>query len=125
LNGSIISHDFDELGIEALSCELDTFIINVHDDGRFSDLRGIDELSRKLLQTKKNMSFPYLYLLVKLALFLPFSTATVERVFSATKIIKTSLHTRISNEFLNNIVITYFEEDLFKSVSSDDIIYRF
>jgi len=32
--------DFDELGIEALSCELDTFIINVHDDERFSDLRG-------------------------------------------------------------------------------------
>ena len=24
--------DFDVLGVEALSCELDNFIINVHDD---------------------------------------------------------------------------------------------
>ena len=88
-------NDFDELGIEALSCELDTFIINVHDDKRFSNLRGIGELSRKLLQTKKNTSFPHLYLLVKLALLLPISTSIVERVSSAMKIIKTNLHNRI------------------------------
>ena len=51
-------NDFDELGIEAFSCELDTFIINVHDDERFSDLRGTGELSRKMLQMKKYLSFP-------------------------------------------------------------------
>jgi len=33
--------DFDELAIKTLSCELNTFIINEYDDGRFSDLRGI------------------------------------------------------------------------------------
>ena len=64
--------DFDELGIEALSCELNTFIINVHDEERFFDLRGIGELSRKLLQTKKHMNFLHLYLLVKLALLYQF-----------------------------------------------------
>jgi len=117
--------DFDELGIEALSCELDTFIINVHDDERFSDLKGIGELSRKLLQTKKHMSFPHLYLLVKLPLLLLVSTSTVERVFSVMKIIKISLRNKISDEFLNDTVITYFEDDLFKSVSNDDIMYRF
>jgi len=117
--------DFDELGIETLSCELDTFIINVHDDERFSDLKGIGELLRKLLQMKKHMSFPHLYLLLKLALILPVSTSTVERVFSAMKIIKTSLRNRISDEFLNDTVITYFEDDLFESVSNDDIMYRF
>lgn len=53
-------NNFDEFDIEALSCELDTFIINVHDEERFSDLRGISELSRKLLQTKKYLSFPRL-----------------------------------------------------------------
>jgi len=74
--------DFEELGIEALNCELDTFIINVHDDERFPDLRRIGELSRKLLQTKNYLSFPRLYLLVKLALLLKVSTSTVERVCS-------------------------------------------
>ena len=41
------------------------------------------------------------------------------------KIIKTSLRNKILDEFLNDIVITYFEDDLFKSVSNDDIMYRF
>ena len=118
-------NDFDELGIETLSCELDTFIINVHDDERFYDLKGIGELSRKLLQTKMHMSFPHLYLLLKLALILPVFTSTVERVFSTMKIIKISLHNRISYEFLNDTVIAYFEDDLFESVSNDDIMYRF
>ena len=68
-------NDFDE----ALSCELDTFIINVHDDERFPDLRRIGELSRKLLQTKKYFSFRCVYLLVKLALLLKVFTSTVER----------------------------------------------
>jgi len=106
--------DFDGLGIEALSCELDTFIINVHDDERFSELRRIGELLRKLFQTKKHMSFPPLYLVVQLALPLPVSTSTVERVFSAMKIIKTSLRNRISDEFLNYTVITSFEDDFLK-----------
>ena len=117
--------DFDELGIETLSCELDTFIVNVHDDERFSDLRGKGDLSRKLLQMKKYLSFPRLYLLVKLALILSVSTSTVERVFSAMKIIKTNLRNRISDEFLNDTAITYFEDDLFETVSNDDIMYRF
>jgi len=68
--GQLYPDDFNELGIEALSCELNTFIINVHDDGRFSNLRGIGALLRKLLQTKKHMGFPHLYLLMKLALLL-------------------------------------------------------
>jgi len=69
--------DSDELGIEALCCELGTFIIGMHYDGRFSDLRRIGELSRKLLQMKKHLSIPRLYLFVKLALLLPISTSTV------------------------------------------------
>jgi len=66
--------DFAELGIEALSCELSTFIINMHDDVRFFDLKGIGELSRKLLQTEKYMNLPHLCLLMKLALLLPIFT---------------------------------------------------
>ena len=53
------------------------------------------------------------------------STATVERVFSSMKYIKNNLRNRISDEFLNDTVITYFEDDLFESVSNDDILHRF
>ena len=71
------------------------------------------------------MSFPHLHLLLKLALILPVSTATVERVFSAMKFIKTKLRNSISDEFLNDTVITYFELDLFQSLSNDDIMLYF
>jgi len=63
---------------------------------------------------KKHMIFPHLYLLVKLALLLSISTSTIERVFSAMKIIKISLRNRISDEFLNNTIINYFEDDIFE-----------
>ena len=41
------------------------------------------------------------------------------------KIIKPNLRNRISDEFLNDTVITYFEDDLFETVSNDDIVYQF
>jgi len=41
------------------------------------------------------------------------------------KIIKPNLRNRISDEFLNDTVITYFEDDLFETVSNDDIMYHF
>ena len=50
--------DFDDLAIETLACELDTFIANVADDVRLSSISGLPELCRKLVQTKKHLSFP-------------------------------------------------------------------
>ena len=86
---------------------------------------GPGELSKNLVQTKRHLSFPNLHLLLKLALILPVSTATVEKVFSAMKFIKNKLHNRISDEFLNDTIVTYFEIDLFKSLSNDDIMLHF
>jgi len=97
---------------------------NVHADGRFFDLREIGELSKKLLQTKKHMRSPHLYLLAKLALILPVSTSSIERVFSAIKIINANLRNRISNEFLN-VLLLILRIIFFESVSNDDIMYCF
>ena len=66
-----------------------------------------------------------MYLLLKLTLILPVSTTTVERVFSSMKYIKTNLRNRIADEFLNDTVITYFEDDLLESISTDDILHHF
>ena len=41
------------------------------------------------------------------------------------KIIKTKLRNKISDEFINDIVVTYFECDLFQNLSNDDIMRRF
>jgi len=39
--------------------------------------------------------------------------------------IKTKLRNKISDEFLNDIVVTYFEINLYKSVSNNDIMLYF
>jgi len=44
---------------------------------------------------------------------------------SMMKIVNTNLRNRTLDEFLNDTVITYFEDDLFETVSNDDSIYRF
>ena len=41
--------DFDDLAIEALACELDTFIANVVDDVWLSNISGLLELCRMLV----------------------------------------------------------------------------
>ena len=41
------------------------------------------------------------------------------------KIIKTKLRNKISNDFLNDIVVIYFEWDLFQNLSNDNIMRRF
>jgi len=75
--------DFDELTIEDLGYELDTYIDNIRDDERFSNLNGLGEVSTRMIETKKHLSS------------LPVSTATVGRVLSLMKYIKNNLRNYI------------------------------
>ncbi|XP_049394616.1 uncharacterized protein LOC125858875 [Solanum stenotomum] len=84
--------DFDESNMRALENQLVNYIIDVHDiDEMFSNLGGLWELSIKLVWTKKHLNYSLVFLLVKFDLLLPIVTATVERAFSAMKIIKNDL----------------------------------
>ncbi|XP_055836408.1 uncharacterized protein LOC129905047 [Solanum dulcamara] len=72
--------DFDEFSMGVLENQLASYIIDVRDlDERFSDLKGLCDLSKRLVQTKKHSNYPLVFLLVKLALLLPVATASVER----------------------------------------------
>ncbi|XP_049378401.1 uncharacterized protein LOC125843234 [Solanum stenotomum] len=100
--------DFDGSNIRALKNQLVNYIIDVRDiDERFSNLGGLGELSRKLVETKKHLTYSLVFLLVKFALLLPVATATVERAFSAMKIIKNDLRNRIDDEFLDGCIVSY------------------
>ena len=63
----------------------------------FSALKGIGQLAEKMVEMKKNVSYPLVYSLITLALILLVVTTTVERAFSAMKIIKNRLHNRIGD----------------------------
>jgi len=79
----------------------------------------------KMVQTKKHLVFPLVYKLIELALILPVSTASVERAFSAMKIIKTKLRNKINNVWLNDLMICYIEREIIKSFDDVDIIRTF
>ena len=61
----------------------------------FSSFRGIGQFIEKIVEMKKNVSYPLVYSLVILALILLVVTVTVKRVFSAINIIKNRLCNQI------------------------------
>ena len=61
----------------------------------FSSFRRIGQLVEKMVEMKKNVSYPLVYSLVTLALILLVATVTVKRVFSAINIIKNRLRNQI------------------------------
>ena len=64
---------------------------------KFSAFRRIGQLVEKIVEMKKNVSYPLVYSLVTLALILLVTTATVERAFSAMNIIKNRLRNQIGD----------------------------
>ncbi|KAG5581076.1 hypothetical protein H5410_051703 [Solanum commersonii] len=118
--------DFDESNMRALENQFVNYTIDVRDiDERFSNLGGLGELSRKLIETKKHLSYSLIFLLVKFALLLPVVTAIVERVFLTMKIIKNDLRNRMDDEFLDNCIVPYVEKKVFKDVSNECIMRIF
>ena len=57
----------------------------------FSAFRGIGQLVENMIEMKKNVSYPLIFLSVTLALILLVTTVTVKRAFSTINIIKNRL----------------------------------
>ena len=105
--------------------QLDNYIYDVCYSIKFSKLEGICDLALKMVETKKNVVYPLVYLLVTLALTLPVATATVERTFSVMKIVKNRLHSRMNDQWMNNSLIVYIEKDIFHTIDNEAIMQRF
>ena len=91
----------------------------------FSAFRGIRQLVEKMIEMKKNVSYPLVYSLVTLALILLVTTITVERAFSAMNIIKNRLRNQIGEQWMNDCLVTYIEKNIFKTIKCEEIIQRF
>ena len=74
-----------------------------------------------MVKSERDITFPLVYRLIKLALLLPVATATVERAFSAMNIIKTNLCNRMSDEWLNDLILCYIEKEIFRGLDGDEI----
>ena len=82
-------------------------------------------LAMKMVQTNRYTTFALVYRLIELALILRVATATVERAFSAMKIIKTDTRNKMGDEWLNYRMTCYIERDVFASITNDDILQYF
>jgi len=85
---------------------------------QFYNLDGISDLSRMMVETRKHIAYPMVYLLLKLSLLLPVATATIERSFSAINFVKNQIRNRMGDEFLNDCLVTYIESDIFDSIEN-------
>ena len=74
--------------VSFLDNQLETYIHDMQSTEEFSAFRGIGQLVEKIVEMKKNVSYPLIYSLMTLALILLVATATIEKVFSARNIIK-------------------------------------
>ncbi|KAL9662712.1 hypothetical protein QQ045_027545 [Rhodiola kirilowii] len=70
-------------------------------------------------------AFPLVYRIIELVLVLPVATSTVERAFSAMKIVKTDLRNKIGDDFLTDCLVCYIEKDVFKSIDNEAIMQYF
>ncbi|GAA0171992.1 hypothetical protein LIER_25906 [Lithospermum erythrorhizon] len=61
------------------------------------NIEGLAQLYRNLVQTKKHICYNWISELVKLALFLPVATVSVERVFSTMKYVKNEPRNRMED----------------------------
>ena len=83
--------------VSFLDNQLEIYIHDMQSIEEFSAFREIGQLVEKMVEMKKNVSYPLVYLLVTLALILLVATATVERTFSTMNIIKNRLRNQIGD----------------------------
>ena len=117
--------DFNHKDMVTLEHELGLYIDNVLHDTQFASLESISELGKLMVDTRKHLSYPLVYRLLKLALTLPVATATGERCFSAMKIVKNALRNKIGDNYLSHSLICFVEKDLLDTITNEVIIDRF
>uniref|UniRef100_A0A8I6Y8A0 TTF-type domain-containing protein n=1 Tax=Hordeum vulgare subsp. vulgare TaxID=112509 RepID=A0A8I6Y8A0_HORVV len=117
--------DFSQYECIVLGDQLGTFIVDARDDPDFANCVDLGKLAVKMVQTKRHKTFPLVYRLIELALILPVATATVERAFSAMKIIKTDLRNKMNDDWMNHSMLCYIERDIFASIEDDKILEFF
>ncbi|XP_062229974.1 uncharacterized protein LOC133927506 [Phragmites australis] len=121
----IYDEDFTIVDRSLIKDQLETFIIHVRRIDDFTACHDLGSLAVKMVETEKHIAFPLVYRLIELALILPVATASVERAFSAMHLIKTDLRNKMSDDWLNYLLVCYIEKEIFKGLDCDKIKKRF
>jgi len=117
----IYEEDFSDLDRSNIREQLPTFILHMRRVEQFKACHDFGSLAIQMVKSERDITFPLVYRLIKLALLLPVATATVERAFSAMNIIKTDLRKRMFDEWLNDLILCYIEKEIFRGLDGDEI----
>jgi hypothetical protein len=101
--------------------QLRTFIIHMRRLEEFKVCHDLASLSKTMAQLERHIVFPLVYRLIELVLLLPMATVTVERAFSAMKIIKTELRNKMTDGWLNDLMVIYIEREIYKGLDLQKI----
>jgi hypothetical protein len=121
----IYSADFSNGDRSMLRDQLETYVLHLRNHVAFSACKDVESLAAKMVETEKHLVFSLVYKLIELALLLPMSTTSVERAFSAMKIIKSKLRNKINDDWFNHLMVCYTEREIFKSLDDVIITQRF
>ncbi|XP_048603386.1 uncharacterized protein LOC125581636 [Brassica napus] len=117
--------DFSYGELLSLEQQLDIYIDNIRRDERFKSVENLGDFSCLMVKTQKHLAHPLVYKFLKLVLILPVATASVERCFSAIKLVKTAARNRIGDQFLSDCMVCFIEKELFDSISNEKVIKKF
>ncbi|XP_077237106.1 uncharacterized protein LOC143878748 [Tasmannia lanceolata] len=105
-----------------LDNQLETYILDMRSNTHFVNLKGIGDLAGKMVEKEKHALYPLVYKLITLVLILPVATATVERAFSAMKILKNRLRNRMSDQFMTDCLNPNVEKNIFDNIDDNELL---
>ncbi|XP_058727632.1 uncharacterized protein LOC131599201 [Vicia villosa] len=97
-------NSFSKFDVDKLARLANIYHADFSDDDRGIIRDQLETYVLQMVQTEKHSVFPLVYKLIELSLILSVSTASVERAFSAMKIIKSKLRNKINDVWFNNLM---------------------
>ncbi|XP_073120278.1 uncharacterized protein [Henckelia pumila] len=116
---------FNEQELHYLRSQLEHYKFDIIHHERFQNIYTISELCRRLVETEKAKHYHLIDRLIRLVLTLPFFTSKTEQLFSAMKLLKTSLQNKMEEDFLADSMIIYIEREFTVKIDTDSIIDEF
>ncbi|GJR57130.1 zinc finger MYM-type protein 1-like protein [Tanacetum coccineum] len=110
---------------ERIEFKLELQHFELDSDPELKNVSSLSALCRGLQKTKKSKIYPLIDRLIRLILTLPISMATSERAFSKIKLVKTTLRSTMSDDFLKSSMIFSIEREIVGTLCNEKIIDDF
>ncbi|TYI43289.1 hypothetical protein ES332_A01G158100v1 [Gossypium tomentosum] len=110
---------------ERLPYELKHYELDVCKHPDLRKISTLSDLCKSLVECGKLVMYPLVDRLIRLILTLPVSKASSERAFSAMKIVKTGLCSKMKDDFLRSSLVVYIEKEIAEKFDINEIIDDF